>query len=380
MKPSMERAGLSRREFLGSAAGGLALLNLMPAKFAQRPGNARSCIFIFLEGGPSQIDLYDPKPKLRELHGTRAPESLRGSLLQRDSAVLIGSPRTFAKHGQCGMELSDLLPHLATCVDDIALIRSMHTDAFNHHPARLLMTSGSMEAGRPTLGAWLAEGLDTEAACVALASGREPGGSASSWSGGLLPPHSELRGLKGESTRTLEAYGVDRAESDFGAFSRDCLTARRLVERGARFVSLHHASWDHHTDLDAGLARNCAMADRPIAALLTDLKQRGLLDSTLVVCAGEFGRAPLGEHAGGRDHHPHAFSVWLAGGGVRGGQVVGATDELGFTVVEDPVHVADLHATVLHLFGVDPAGLTLPAKGREFRLAAEGQTVHRLLA
>lgn len=382
MESNMERDGWSRREFLGSAVGGLALLNLIPDGTPPVTAHAKSCIFIFLEGGPSQIDLYDPKPRLRELHGARVPDSLRGSLLQRDSARLIGSPRTFARHGQCGMEVSDLLPHLSTCVDDIALIRSMHTDAFNHHPGRLLLTSGSMQPGKPTLGAWL---TDEATGQVSLASGREAGGGASSWSNGFLSPNSELRALRGESARTRAAYGVDRDEGgagggglgEFAAFARDCLTARRLVEKGVRFVGLHHASWDHHSNLGAGLAFNCAMADRPIAALLKDLKQRGLLESTLVVCAGEFGRAPLGENLDGRDHHPAAFSIWMAGGGIKGGQVVGATDELGFSITEDPVHVRDLHATILHLLGIDPARL----ENCDTRLAvADGQAVQKLFA
>jgi hypothetical protein len=333
------------------------------------PARAERCIFVFLEGGPSQIDLYDPKPKLRELHGSRLPESVakeaRLSLLQRESAVLIGSPRRFAKHGQCGMELSELLPHLSTCVDDMALVRSVYTDAFNHHPGRLLLHTGEASTGQPTLGSRLAHALDAQSeevpCCAVLTAGREIGGGASAWTCGALPDRVQPvpfdDDLRGESAQTREEYGVDRDDGgrgEFAAFARSCLAARRLVERGARFVNVHHASWDHHRNLDAGLDFNCSAVDRPLAALLKDLKQRGLLDSTLVLCAGEFGRAPLGEHLDGRDHHPGAFSVWMAGGGVRGGQVIGATDELGMSIVEHPVHVRDLHATVFRLFGLDP--------------------------
>lgn len=366
------------------------------------------------------------------------------------------------------MELSELLPHLGRHADDIALVRSMHTEAFNHHPGQLLMNTGSMLGGRPSLGSWLAYGLGSEAenlpAYVVLTAGRGLSGGAQLWSSGFLPTNfagtrfrsggdpvlslanppgvdaslqagtvsavadlnrihaasvgdpaiasriatyetafrmqsaaPELMDLSGESASTLAAYGVDRPDpviradrgggpGQFGSFARNCLLARRLVERGVRFVNVYHASWDHHSNLDVELPFNAAMADQPVAALLGDLKQRGLLDTTLVVWGSEFGRTPLGENRRGRpantgrDHHPFAFSMWMAGGGIRGGQVLGETDELGWGIVRDPVHVNDLHATLLHLFGIDHERLTYRHQGRDFRLTdVGGDVVRRLL-
>lgn len=480
----------SRRDFLSSwagGAGGLALASLLsrdgllaaesadnplspqPSHFAPR---ATSCIFIFLEGAPSHLDLYDPKPKLNELHGQSLPASMtanvRFAFIEKETAVLMGSPRKFRPHGECGMELSDLLPYLSTCVDDIALVRSMHTDAFNHHPGQLLLNTGTTMFGRPSIGAWLNYGLGSESddlpGYVVLNAGRGTSGGASLWGSGFLPStyagvlfrnqgdpvlnisnppgvtpglqrasldalaalnserlelsgdreiHSrmaayelafrmqraapELIDLSGETAETLAMYGVDRpdlpgtfrgsAPGVTSAFARDCLLARRLVERGVRFVNLYHASWDHHSNLDAELTFNCHMADQPVAALLKDLKQRGLLETTLVVFAGEFGRTPLGENRQGRDnntgrdHHPFAFSLWLAGGGVRGGQVVGETDEIGWNVVRDPVHVNDLQATLLRLFGLDHLRLTHRFQGRDYRLTdVGGKVIEQLIA
>lgn len=484
----------ARREFLATfacGAGGLATIWLLaqdgllaagPASaeanpLAPRPPHfeprARACIFIFLEGAPSQIDLFDPKPKLNELHGQPLPESLtrnvRFAFIQKETAVLMGSPRTFRPCGECGMELSDLLPHLATVADDIALVRSMHTDAFNHHPGQLIMNTGVPMFGRPSIGAWLTYGLGSESESlpgyVVLTAGRGTSGGATLWTSGFLPtsfqgvlfrnqgepvlnlhnppglspemqrasldaiqqlnarrqrllgdPQIEARmasyelafrmqsaapeliDLSDETEATLEAYGVNRPDDPdhgyrgggqgvFRTFATNCLLARRLVERGVRFVNLYHASWDHHSNLNPELAFNCRLADQPVAALVKDLKARGLLESTLVVFASEFGRTPLGENRGGReantgrDHHPYAFSIWLAGGGVRGGQVIGKTDEVGWGVVEDPVHVNDLHATLLHLFGLDHLRLTYRFQGRDFRLTdVGGKIVHKLLA
>jgi hypothetical protein len=433
---------------------------------------ARACIFIYLEGAPSQLDLFDPKPKLNELHGQPLPESLtrevRFAFIQKESAVLMGSPRKFRRHGQCGMEWSDLLPHLAECSDDIAMVRSMHTDAFNHHPGQLMMNCGAPLLGRPSMGAWLTYGLGSPSqnlpGYVVLTAGRGTSGGASNWSSGFLPttyqgvlfrsqgdpvlnlsnPEGltatqqrrsldalrdlnqerleqlgdpeiasriaayelafrmqsaapELMDITAETRTTLEMYGVGRDESRFKAsrgggpgtfsgFSTACLLARRLVERGVRFVNLFHASWDHHSDLDQELKFCTQMADQPVAALLRDLKQRGLLDSTLVVWASEFGRTPLGENRKGsqsntgRDHHPAAFTIWMAGGGVRGGQVLGETDEIGWSIARDPVHINDLHATILHLFGVDHLRLTHRFQGRDFRLTdVGGKVVDRLI-
>jgi uncharacterized protein (DUF1501 family) len=499
MDPRRESIELARRQFLASCAsgiGGLAMASLLQADgllaaestastgtgaagnpLAVRPPHfapkAKNCIFIFLEGAPSQIDLFDPKPKLNELHGQKLPESMtknvRFAFIQKETAVLMGSPRKFQRHGQCGMELSDLLPNLARSADDIALVRSMHTDAFNHHPGQLMMNTGVPVFGRPSMGSWLNYGLGSPSSSlpgyVVLTAGRGTSGGASLWSSGFLPStyqgvlfrnqgepvlnlnnppglspamqrtsldalaqlnaqryaelgdpeiHSriaayelafrmqsaapELIDLSGETRTTLDAYGIDRPEPSaaghrggakgvYHSFSTNCLLARRLVERGVRFVNLYHASWDHHSNLDSELAYNCGMADQPVAALIQDLKQRGLLDSTLVVWAGEFGRTPLGENrkgfgnVTGRDHHPTAFSIWMAGGGIKGGQVLGKTDEIGWNIVQDPIHINDLHATILRLFGLDHLKLTYRFQGRNFRLTdVAGKVVDKLIA
>jgi hypothetical protein len=494
MHPYHEYLLRSRRRFLTSSSSGIGLLalasllkdegllasedkdaalNPLAPKSPHFAGKAKACICIYLEGAPSQLDLFDPKPKLNELNGEKLPESMtknvRFAFIQKEGARLMGSPRKFAKHGECGMELSDFLPHLATCADDIALVRSMHTEAFNHHPGQLMMHTGVPTFGRPSMGAWLTYGLGSESknlpGYVVLTAGRGTSGGASLWSSGFLPTtyqgvlfrgqgepvlnlnnpdglsgemqrktvealrdlnkerHEqigdpeinsriaayelafrmqsaapELIDLSGEARATLEMYGVGREDGviqgphrgggkgQYHSFAANCLLARRLVERGVRFVNLYHASWDHHSNLDKELAFNCGMADQPVAALLKDLKQRGLLDSTLVLWLSEFGRTPLGENRAGykdvtgRDHHPFAFSIWMAGGGVKGGQVIGKTDELGWNVVEEPVHVNDFHATVLQLFGFDHLKLTYRFQGRDFRLTdVAGKVVKKLL-
>jgi uncharacterized protein (DUF1501 family) len=421
------------------------------------------------------MDLYDPKPKLNALDGQPLPDSMlanmRFAFLAKESARLMGSPRTFRPHGQCGMELSDLLPHIGSIADDICLIRSMHTDQFNHVPGQLLMNTGSAISGRPSLGSWLSYGLGSvnrnlpEFVVLVCVGRGVPGGSAS-WSSGFLPSHHsgvmfrnegtpvlnldlpagvtagmqrrtitgvnelnalrqaeaadpeiesriaayelafrmqtaspELMDLSGETQETLDLYGVNRAEPKapggnplggtglFGTFARNCLMARRLVERGVRVVQVIHASWDHHSNLDRDLPHNCLMADQPIAALIQDLKRRGLLEDTLVVCGSEFGRTALGENRPGsrsitgRDHHPNAFSLWLAGGGVKGGQVIGETDDIAWNVARDPVHVHDLHATLLHLFGYDHTRLTYRFQGRDYRLTdVHGHLVPRIFS
>ncbi len=494
MTPWQEWLLQSRRAFLTSTAGGIGLLalasmlrddkllaeeayldrriNPLAPRPGHFPGKAKNCICIYLEGGPSQLDLFDPKPKLNELHGQKLPESLiknvRFAFIQKDTATLMGSPRKFKKYGQCGMELSDFLPHLATCVDDICLIRSMWTEAFNHHPGQLLMNTGSTQFGRPSMGSWLVYGLGSESrnlpGYVVLTSGRGTSGGTSNWSSGFLPTSyggvlfrnqgepvlnlnnppgltrsmqektigalrdlnqmhgsvardpeiqsriaayelafrmqaaaPELLDFSNETKETIEMYGLYRNDDGtssrgggrgvYHSFALNCLLARRLVERGVRFVSIFHASWDHHSNLDKELAFNCRMADQPIAALLKDLKRRGLLDSTLVIWLSEFGRTPLGENrpgftsVSGRDHHPFAFSIWLAGGGIKGGQVIGKTDEIGWNVVEDPIHVHDLHATILHLFGFDHTKLTYRFQGRDFRLTdIGGRVITKMLA
>ena len=437
------------------------------------PAKAKNCIFIFLEGGPSQIDLYDPKPKLNELNGQSLPESMtknvRFAFIRKETAKLMGTKRVFKKHGQCGMDFSDLLPHMASCADDWLMIRSLHTDQFNHHPGQLVLHCGRAQFGLPTIGAWLNYGLGNESrnlpGYVVLSSGRGTSGGASLWQSGFLPSSyagvlfrnqgepvlnlknppglpmelqrrgldalqalnqaryeqyrdpeiasrisayelafrmqsaaPELIDLSDESPATLEMYGVNRKDApikaargggpgQYKSFATNCLLARRLVERGVRFVSLMHASWDHHSNLDNELAYNCGMADQPVAALLKDLKQRGLLDSTMIVFGSEFGRTPLGENRGGnpnatgRDHHPFAFTILAAGGGLKGGLTYGETDEIGWSVVKDPVDLHDFHGTMLHLFGFDHLKLTHRFQGRDFRLTdVSGRVIHDWIA
>ena len=492
MNPLQQAVHFTRRDFFTTTANGLGMLalgsmldqdklfaasadsadSLQPRKPHFAP-KAKNCIFIFMEGAPSQLDLYDPKPKLNELNGQPLPESLiknvRFAFIKKESAVLMGSPRKFAKYGQSGMDFSDLLPHLATCSDDLVQVRSMHTDQFNHHPAQLVLACGRSTFGLPTMGSWLTYGLGSESrnlpGYVVLTAGRGGSAGASMWQSGFLPsvyagvlfrnqgdpvlnlrnPEGlpvelqrkgldalaqlnqlrfeqardpeiasrisayelafrmqsaapELIDLSGESPETLAMYGVDREDlkvkadraggpGQYKNYARNCLLARRLVERGVRFVNVIHASWDHHSNLDNELAFNAGMADQPIAALIKDLKQRGLLDETLIVVAGEFGRTPLGENRGGnknvtgRDHHPTAFTILMAGGGLKGGLTYGETDEIGWGVTKDPVHINDLHATMLHLFGMDHLRLTHRFQGRDFRLTdVAGKVVKPWLA
>jgi hypothetical protein len=480
----------TRRQFLTSSASGLgaaafaSLLqqdgllgeelsaNPLAPKSAPLPAKAKQCIFILPAGAPSHLDLFDPKPKLRELHGQKPPASLienvRFAFVKKETAVLAGSAREFRKHGECGMELSDFLPHLGSCADELCLVRSMHTDAFNHHPAQLMLCSGVPRFGRPSMGSWLNYGLGSEAnnlpGYVVLTAGRGSSGGVSNWSSGFLPSTyegvvfrsegepvlnlnnppgidreiqqqgletlsklnrrrfdhvqdpeiasrissyelafrmqtaaPELIDLADETQETLDAYGVTRKEPEkfkfrgggphvYKQFATNCVLARRMIERGVRFVTLVHASWDHHSNIDEELGYNAAMADQPIAALIKDLKQRGLLDSTLIVFAGEFGRTPLWENRGGnqsnvvgRDHHPFAYSLLMAGGGIKGGQVYGETDEIGWAPVKDPVHINDFHATILHLFGFDHLRFTHKFKGLDVRLTDQGGKVIRPL-
>lgn len=464
------RALLSRRDLLTGSSygmGGLALWHLLSQdglgsagepSFAPR---AKRVIFLFMMGGQSHLDLFDPKPQMAARHGqpipghlAQAKKSATGGVLEKVQA----SPRKFQPHGQCGMELSDLLPHTAKVVDDLCLIRSMHCDQSNHDPAQLLLHCGTPLFGHPSLGAWVNYGLGSESQdlpgyMVLLSDdghGLEGAGS-SLWGSGFMPsdhrgvsfrnvgdpvlhlsnPHGitpsmqrerldalrdlneyhrqqtgdaeiaariaayemafrmqvaapELLDFSREDGRTRAMYGLDVEPTR--SFGSNCLLARRMIERGVRFVHLIHSTWDHHSDLTKRLENNCRMTDQPAAALVSDLKQRGLLDDTLVVWAGEFGRTPMGEvrrgqQADGRDHHPHAFSVWLAGGGVKGGQVYGATDDFGFHVTEAPVHVHDLQATILYLLGIDHTQLTYRHAGRDYRLTdVAGQRIQGILA
>ncbi len=467
----------TRRDFLKKCAGGLGMLaladllgrdgmaaatpesmNPLAPKPPHFPGQARNVIFLFMAGAPSQLDLYDPKPELAKWHGQPFPASLTKDLklaFTKPSAKVMASPRQFTPSGQSGTQFSDYIPHIASCADEICLIRSLHTEAFNHHPGQSLLMSGSPVLGRPTVGAWTTYGLGSESddlpAFVVLSSGRGASGGSSNWSSGFLPsiyqgvpfrsvgepiPYlpnppgidraaqekriqaildldrerlaatgdleiatqmsayelafrmqmaaPELLDFSDEPASIRELYGLDQEITR--PYGTNCLLARRMVERGVRFVMLVHASWDDHSEIDEKLKKNCQMTDQPAAALLKDLKQRGLLDSTLVVWGGEFGRTPMGQwerldEAAGRDHHPNSFSIWLAGGGIKGGQVIGATDEFGLEIVQDPVHVNDLHATLLHCLGFDHLRLTYRHLGREFRLTdVAGKVLTQALA
>jgi hypothetical protein len=476
MHPIIAQQLHERRKFLTSSASGLgtaALATLLAGDglLAVEPSSdnplapraphfapkAKNCIFIFLAGGTSQIELFDPKPALNKLDGQQIPQAFREGIRlgqTRWDAPLMGSRTGFRKYGECGMELSELLPQIGSVADEIALVRSMHHEAFDHAPGELEIVTGKDLPGRPSIGAWLTYGLGSESAnlpgYVVMINHRGPKARALTWGSGFLPAMhqgmllrnegqpilnlrtpqgvspelhraqldaiAELNALKQQSTgdeqiaariasyelafrmqtaapelvdladespATLKAYGVERGGEE-GSFSRNLLLARRLVERGVRYVTLMQANWDHHDRLAADLPLRCREVDQPIAALIRDLKQRGLLDSTLVVWGTEFGRTAItqGEwNAAGRDHHPHAFSLWLAGGGVRGGQVLGATDELAWRVTENPVHTNDFHATLLYLFGLDHKRLTYRFQGLDLRLTdVGGHIVKQLLA
>lgn len=435
-------------------------VNPMAPRKGHFPGKAKSVIFLFMEGGPSQMDLFDPKPELAKWSGKPAPESIVKQLqlaFTKPNAAVLASPRVFTKHGQSGTEFSDWLPYTAKNADDICLIRSMATDAFNHHPAQHLMFTGSQVMGRPTLGAWTVYGLGSESqnlpGFVVLATGRGTSGGASNFASGFLPSTyqgtllrssgdpilylsnppgisansqraaldavkdlnedhldnmgdpeiaariasyelayrmqtagPELVDFTKESKDTIDMYGInDPKTKEYGS---NLLLARRLVERGVRFVLVMNASWDSHVQLNKKLKDNCDSTDKPTGALVRDLKQRGLLDSTLVVWGGEFGRTPVCEirntaeaDNAGRDHHPMAYSMWLAGGGIKGGQVIGKTDELGFFVTENKVHVHDLQATIMQCLGFDHTKLTYRHMGRDFRLTdIHGNVVKQMLA
>lgn len=461
-----QRPVIARRWFLrdcGVGLGGLALGSLLareqPVAAADRPqaprhaAKAKRVIYLFMAGAPSHLDLFDNKPELARLSGTLPPPSVlkgyRSAFINPNSALL-GPKFKFAKHGQSGAELSELLPELARLADDVCIIKSMTTDAVNHAPAQILMNTGSQQFGRPSLGAWTLYGLGCETedlpGYVVLSSANGTSGGASNWGCGFLPTAyagvpfrskgdpilylsnptgwddqaqratidsirrlnqmqlassrdpeiearvqayemafrlqataPELMNLSEESPETLAMYGV---EPTTPSYARNCLLARRLIERGVRFVQLFHEAWDQHGGLKAGLTNNCRDTDRASAALVQDLKQRGLLEDTLVIWGGEFGRTPMVQGGDdGRDHHNRSFTMWLAGGGVRPGVTWGETDDLGFNVVRDPVHVHDLNATILHLLGFDHTRLTYRFQGRDFRLTdVHGQVVHGILA
>lgn len=403
---------MPRRRFLWESAAGLGALaagTLLPERASAAMATslrasrgtprAKSVIFLFMAGGPSHVDLFDPKPMLHTLNGQPMPASVvqddQFAFIQGTPRVL-ASPFRFRKHGHSGAELSELLPHLAEVVDDLAIIRSMRTTAHHHAPAQLLMNTGIADLGRPSLGAWTTYGLqqvpqDLPGFAVLLSGGGQPAGGAACWASGFLPtgcqgvrlPDADL---SKESPATRAMYG---AEPGNASFANHCLMARQLVERGVPFVQVSHRAWDTHgtgphDDIRRALPAYCRDTDRAAAALIKDLKRRGLLDSTLVIWGGEFGRTPMGQQPDnstflGRDHHPHAFSIWMAGGGIKPGLTVGKTDEFGYRVVEDEFHVADLHATILHCLGLDYRRLTYESQGREDRLA-EGKVIKKLLA
>ena len=461
----------SRRDFLDNTLFGLglgALSHLLgvegrtaesaPDALAPRQPHftprAKNVIFLFQAGAPSQIDLFDPKPKLHEWNGQALPESLAKELqlaFIQPTAKVLASRRQFQPSGESGIELSEWLPHTATIADEICLVRSVRGESVNHHPGQSLLMTGSPLPGRPTVGSWITYGLGSESrdlpGFVVLKTGSSTQGSTGNWTNGFLPSNYQGVLLRSEGDAILhlsnpsgvtpdmqradldlirelnrehlartgdqeiaariesyelafrmqasapslidisdepepvrEMYGLNSDETrDYGM---TCLLARRLIERGVRFVLNQHAQWDHHSNLDRGLSQKCRTTDQPVAALVRDLKQRGLLDETLVIWAGEFGRTSLAEWRDpsdpaniGRDHHADGFSVWLAGGGVKGGQIIGRTDELGLTVEEDPVHIHDLQATVLHCLGLDHERLTYRHIGRDFRLTDVGGTV-----
>jgi uncharacterized protein (DUF1501 family) len=420
---------------------------------------AKRVIHLFMAGAPSQLDLFDYKPELAKLEGKPLPPSVIGgqryAFIRPDAAVL-GPRYRFAQHGQCGAEISEIMPHLAAIADDICLVKSMRTDQFNHAPAQIFFNTGFAQPGRPSLGAWVLYGLGAETqnlpAFVVMSTGSGISGGAACWSSGFLPTvytgvrfrnqgdpilnvsspagvdeqlqrdtldlvgdlnrrrlgavgdpeiatriaqyemafrlqtsAPELMDLKSESQATLDLYGC---KPDEASFARACLLARRMVERGVRFINIYHEGWDAHSDVAGNLKKNCAATDRAAAALVRDLKQHGLLDDTLVIWGGEFGRTPMVEtnpslgRALGRDHHPQAFTIWMAGGGIRPGMTYGATDDLGFHVVENPVHVRDLQATILHLLGFDHERLSYHFQGLDFRLTGvePAHVVHPLLA
>jgi len=427
------------------------------------PGKARNIIYLHMAGAPSNLDLFDFKPKLNDLNGRPCPESyIRGQQFAFIKGVpkLLGSPHKFDKHGKSGQELSNLLPHLATVADDICIIKSMHTDQFNHAPAQLFVHTGSPRLGRPSMGSWLSYGLGTEnknlPSFVVLVSGTAaPDGGASLWGSGFLPTiHQgvqlrsqgdpvlflsnpagmdasqrrrsldairalnelqleavgdpeiqtrisqyemaykmqtsvpEIMDISKEPKEVHELYGVQPGKK---AFANNCLLARRLVESGVRFVQLYHWGWDSHgeamnTDIRYGLVERCKETDQAVAALIKDLKRRGLLDNTLVIWGGEFGRTPMNEERDGskwlgRDHNQHSFTIWMAGAGVKPGFTYGATDDLGYHVTENPVHVHDLQATILHLMGLNHEKLVYRFQGRDYRLTdVFGKVVKEVLA
>lgn len=428
--------------------------NPLAAKQPHFAPKAKRVLFLFMAGAPSHLEMFDYKPQLAKFDGTLPPADLlkgyRAAFINPNS-TLLGPKFKFAKYGQSGAELSELLPHLSTVVDDITIVKSMSTDAFNHAPGQLLMNTGSMIFGRPSFGAWSTYGLGSESqdlpGFVVFSTGKKgPSGGTSCWGSGFLPSlyqgvqfrssgdpvlylsnpqgvddqlqretlnavqsinqlHFDAVGdpeiatrinafemayrmqsvapdvmdISKEPKHILDMYGAEPGKS---SFANTCLLSRRLLERGVRFVQIYHEAWDQHGNLTKEITENCHDTDQACAALVKDLKQSGLLEDTLVIWGGEFGRTPMVQGGNdGRDHHPNAFTMWMTGGGIKRGQVIGETDELGFNVTKDKVHVHDLHATLLHLLGFDHTKLTYRFQGRDFRLTdVHGNVVQKLIA
>jgi hypothetical protein len=462
----------SRREFLARAGGGfgaLALAYLLGAgnaradsaplspllpKAPHLKARAKNVIFLFMEGGPSHIDLFDPKPLLNQLAGKPLPESFGNVItaMGESKSPLLACKRTWKQHGQSGTWVSDWLPHTAQIVDDISVIRSCVGDGINHSGGVCQMNTGSILAGRPSLGAWTTYGLGTEnqnlpAFVVMTDTASQPFNGPRNWGAGFMPAvyqgtklqpgaaepfanlytpgtvgdqrqreklnlleklnrrHLEQRAdvteldarirsyelafhmqaqapdavdLRGESDATRALYGMDQKKTE--VMGRNCLLARRLVERGVRFVQIYHGAgskWDAHSHIESNHSELCAQMDQPVAGLIRDLKSRGLLDETLVVWGGEFGRTPMSEKGDGRDHNPYGFTMWMAGGGVKGGQTIGATDDVGLHAVQDRLHVHDLHATILYLLGLDHTKLIYHYKGRPERPTINEGEIYR---
>jgi hypothetical protein len=453
----------TRREFLaksGAGFGALAMSSLLGASegSATRPhyaSRAKSVIFLFMEGGPSAMDTFDPKPLLNELAGQQLPPSFKPVITAMGEyhAPLLASKRKWARHGKGGLWVSDWYPHLAQCADELAVIRSCIQDGLNHSGGVCQMNTGSTLAGRPSLGSWVTYGLGTENAnlpafVVMQDNPATPVNGPRNWGAGFMPAvyqgirlqssaepipnlstppgvgeerqkdklalldrmnrdHAEPRAdvteldarikayelafrmqaeapeavdLSKETDETLELYGMkDKATEPYG---RMCLLARRFVERGVRFIQLYSGAgskWDAHSGLEKNHSELCRQTDKPIAGLLRDLKRRGLLEDTLVVWGGEFGRTPMSEKGDGRDHNPYGFTMWMAGGGVAGGRTIGATDELGLHAIDTRLHVHDLHATILHLLGLDHTKLIYFHKGRPERATInEGDAYKRI--
>ncbi len=424
-------------------------INPLAPKAPHFPARAKRVIFLFMNGGPSQVDTFDPKPALVKYQGQR-PAGAALPVERAKNGGLLPSPFKFTKHGQSGIEVSELFPHIARCVDDLCVIRSMYTNTPNHEPSLLMMNSGEQQPTRPSLGSWLCYGLGSEnqdlPGFVVLCPGK-PVVGPQLWSNSFLPgvyqgthinnskidpkaiipniantrmprdaqrrqldllqklneAHAEERGRDDQLEARIaslelafrmqmaaqEVFDINREPLSVrqqygdGPFANACLIARRLAERGVRMTQIYYGNdqpWDDHADI-LNHRKHALQSDQPIAALLTDLKTRGLLDETLVIWGGEFGRTPTSEGAKGRDHNAKGFCMWLAGGGVKGGLIHGASDEFGYAAVENKVHVHDLHATILHLLGIDHERLTFRYSGRDFRLTdVSGHVVRDILA